>query len=113
MNYPCLIPEQFCKTPVKVTIYDEGLSEDGAPIVILDNAEFNCNYQTKTKTIYKDNQKIVQSNGQCLFRGDICPQSATISGGDVEIFGVKRTIAQGIKALNPDGSVNYTELDVV
>ena len=113
MNYPCLIPEQFCQTPIKVTLHDEGLTEDGAPKVILKDAEFKCNYQGKDKTIYKDKQKIVQANGVCLIRGDIYPQSPTISGGYVEIFGVQREIVRGIKARNPDGSVNYTELDVV
>lgn len=113
MNYPCLIPEKFCKTPIKVTLHDEGLSEDGAPVVILEDAEFECNYQGKGKTIYKDKQKVVQANGVCLIRGDIYPESAIISGGYVEIFEEKREIAQGVKARNPDGSVNYTELDVI
>ena len=113
MKYPCLIPKEFCKTPIKVTITDEGLSEDGAPLIILDDAEFLCNFQDKVKTVYKDKQKIVQANGVCLIPCDILPTSPTISGGYVEIFGVKREIAQGIKARNPDGTVNYTELDVV
>ena len=113
MKYPCLIPEKFCTTPIVVTIEDEGLTEDGAPIVLLQNGEFKCNFQDKVKTIYKDKQKIVQANGVCYFRGDICPESATISSGHVIVFEQKRTIARGIKARNPDGSVNYTELDVV
>lgn len=113
MKYPCLIPEKFCNTPIKVTLYDEGLSEDGAPVVILEGADFECNYQGKVKTIYKDKQKVVQASGVCLIRGDIYTQSPTISGGYVEIFGVKREIAQGVKARNADGSVNFTELDVI
>lgn len=113
MKYPCIIPEKFCNTPIKVTIHGEGLSEDGAPIVILENSDFKCNYQGKVKTIYKDKQKVIQAGGVCFLRGDICPDSPTISDGYVEIFGVKRKIARGIKARNIDGSVNYTELDVV
>ncbi len=113
MKFPCLIPKGVCNTPIKVTLYDEGLSEDGAPVVILDGADFKCNYQGKGKTIYKDKQKVVQANGACLIRGDICPESAIISGGYVEIFGEKREIARGVKARNIDSSVNFTELDVV
>lgn len=113
MKFPCLILPQFCKTPIKVTIYDEGPSEDGAPVVLLDNAEFECNFQDKAKPIYKDKQKVVQANGTCYIRGDILPGSAVISSGFVEIFGEKRTIAQGTKARNADGSVNYTQLDVI
>lgn len=113
MNFPCLIFSKFCQTPIKVTVYGEGQTEDGAPVIILDGAEFECNFQDKAKTIYKDKQRVVQANGVCYIPGDIAPDTPTISGGQVEVFGIKRTIAQGIKARNPDGTVNYTELDVV
>lgn len=113
MNFPCLIKKEFCNTPIKVTIYSEGLSEDGASVVLLEDVKFLCNFQDKVKTIFKDKQKIVQANGVCYIQGDICPDSATISSGTVEVFGEKRTIALGVKARNPDGSVNYTELDVI
>ena len=58
-------------------------------------------------------KKMVQITGTALFPGDICPGLAVISGGSVELFGVKRRIEQGTKARNPDGSVNYTEVLLV
>ena len=29
MKYPCLVPKKFCKTPIKVIVFQEGISEDG------------------------------------------------------------------------------------
>ena len=45
--------------------------------------------------------------------GDIAPDSPTLSGGFVILDGVKRNIVQGTKHRNPDGKVNFTELDVI
>ena len=48
-----------------------------------------------------------------LFDGDIAPDIPTLSAGFVVLDGVKRNIVQGIKHRNPDGTVNFTELDVI
>ena len=130
MNFPSLVKKQFCKTPVEVTIYGEGIAEDGAPVVafrcgeiypsdtLLPNTNLfagnaHCNMQSKAKTVYTKEQKIVQVSAVLLFDGDIAPDSPTLSAGFVVIDGVKRNIVQGIKHRNPDGTVNYTELDVI
>lgn len=111
MRYPRLVPDHFCKTDIDVTIYGEGLTEEGAPVKYpLGNLK--CNYQDGARTVLTDEKKIVEITGKAYFNGDICPESASISSGQVVIFGVKRDIIQGIKARNPDGSVNYTELRV-
>ena len=41
------------------------------------------------------------------------PDFPTLSGGTVTIFGEERRIEQGMKARNPDGTVNYCQLEVV
>lgn len=112
MRYPQLVPERMCKTPCHVTIYGEGLNEDGAPMVIFD-ADLKCNYQDKAKTILTKEQKLVQITGSALFCGDIAPDAPVISSGTLTVFGVERTIQQGTKARNPDGTVNYTLLEVI
>lgn len=111
MKYPCLVPKTICTTPIHVTIYDEGVSEDGAPIEVY-NGDLTCNYQDSAKTIFTKEQKQVAITGSALFCGDIVPSLATISGGVVTVFGVKRRIAKGVKARNPDGTVNYVRLDL-
>lgn len=112
MKFPCLVRPQFCKTPVSVTLYGEGVTEDGAPEVIYEGTH-DCNYQETAKMVLTEQQKKVEVSGVILIPGDICADHPTISGGFAEIFGVKREIAKGIKARNPDGTVNFTELDVI
>ncbi len=110
--YPCLVPEWACTTDIHVTIYSEGLNENGGPEVDFED-DLRCNYQDSAKTVIDKEQKYVQLSGTALFRGDIAPGVAVISGGTVTVFGEERNILQGMKARNPDGSVNYTRLDIV
>lgn len=113
MKYPKLVPESMCKTPCSVTVYGEGISEDGAPEILLETDTLKCNYQDKAKTIMTKEQKLVQITGSAYFCGDIAPNVPVISSGEFTVFGVKRQIQQGTKARNPDGTVNYTLLEVV
>lgn len=112
MKYPHLVPDVLCKTNIHVVIYEEGISQDGEPIKALEG-DFECNYQDGAKTVYTKEQKLVQITGSALFCGDIAPELAVISDGYAEIFGVKRKILKGAKARNPDGSVNYTKLELI
>lgn len=112
MKYPSLIDKRFCKTPVTVTLYQEGNDEDGEPQEAL-VFEGVCNYQDRAKTVLTADKRLVQLSAQAYFFGDIAPGLAVISGGDVTVFGETRRIAQGMKARNPDGTVNYTRLDMV
>jgi hypothetical protein len=112
LKYPCLVPKQLCKTPIHVIIDSEEIGEEGQPIRLLD-ADLSCNYQDKGKRILTNEQKIVQITGSAYFYGDIAPDVPVITGGTVIIFDTKRTIATGEKARNPDGSVNYTRLELI
>ncbi len=130
MKYPCLVRPRFCKTPIYLTLYGEGLTEDGAPIVIYERKELfpsddllpsdslygdylYCNYQDCAKTVLTAQQKKVEVSGVILIPGDIAPNVPAISGGFAEINGVRREIIKGVKARNPDGAVNFVELDVI
>ena len=112
MKYPKLVPERLCKVPIKVHLESEEISNLGESSKVLD-LDLLCNYQDKAKTIFTAEQKIVTIAGSAMFDGDIAPDFAILSGGTVEIFGVIRKIEQGMKARNPDGTVNYTRLDVI
>lgn len=109
MHFPSLVLPQFCQTPIHVTVHSEGISEDGEPIKALE-LDLKCNYQDKVMTILTEQQKIVKISGSAYFCGDIAPDLATLSGGQVKLFGVTRNIAESRKMRNPDGSVNYTFL---
>lgn len=112
MKYPNLVREKDCKIPIKIKLYSEDISEDGEPIpILIDNLK--CNYQDKAKRVLSPEKVIIQILGYCYFPGDIAPNLAVISGGEVEIFDQKRRIYQGTKARNPDGTVNYTLLELM
>lgn len=112
MKYVKLVPDVVCKTPISVKLYDEGLTERGEPIIVLE-AELMCNYQDGAKALMTDQKKIVEISGKAYFNGDIAPDVPVISGGEVTLFGVERRILRGLKARNPDGTVNYTCLELI
>lgn len=111
MRYPCLVPKKLCKTDIHVHLESEELDTLGEPKQVLD-LDLKCNFQDKVKTIFTAEKKLVEITGTALFNGDIAPDFPTLSGGTVTIFGQKRKIEQGMKARNPEGTVNYCRLDV-
>lgn len=112
MKYPCLVPKRLCKTPVVVRLESEELNNMGEPAKVLE-LTLNCNFQDKVKTVLTAEKKLVQITGTALFPGDIAPEFPSLSGGTVTVFGEVRRISQGTKARNPDGTVNYSRLEVI
>ncbi|MDD3021462.1 MAG: hypothetical protein PHX61_10885 [Alphaproteobacteria bacterium] len=109
MKYPKLV--RTAKTPIHITIASEETNEFGERDHIV-NGDFLCNYQGKAKTIFTSDKTAVVITGTALIDGDIAPDTGEITGGTVEIFGETREIYTGTKARNPDGTVNYTKLDL-
>lgn len=93
-------------------ITPEGTNKYGEPYesTVIDK---KCNYQDTAKTVLTAEKVLVQLAGIALFPGDIAPDLPTLSGGTATVYGVKRTIFQGKKARNPDGSVNYSILELM
>ena len=112
MKYPCLVPKKLCKTSIRLEIEKEGLNEYGEPLTAI-VFEGKCNYQDGGKAIFTADKKLVQLSGVALFPGDICPEFPMISGGVATVQGVTRRIFSGRKARNIDGSVNYTEVQLI
>ena len=109
MRYPKLVPEKLCKTDIVLEFEQEGLSVYGEPLRTI-TWKGKCNYQDKARTVYTAEKKLIQITGTVLISNDPCPGIPVISSGTAEIMGVKRQIVQGMKARNPDGSVNFTEV---
>ncbi len=112
MKYPCLIDKRFCKTDIHVEITPEGVDKYGEPkepTII----EAKCNYQDTAKTVLTAEKVLVQLTGIALFPGDIAPDLPTLSGGIATVYGIQRAIYQGTKARNPDGTVNYSKLELM
>lgn len=112
MKYPSLVPNRWCRTPIHVVLNQEGISEDGEPLKALE-IDTMCNYQDKAKKVLTEQQQLIEIEGTALINGDIAPSLASISNGTVVVNGVERRIFRGTKARNPDGTVNYTKLELV
>lgn len=112
MNYPKLVRKEQCKTDIHVVLYGEGTTEDGEPVIALED-DFKCNYQDKAKRVLSAEKVVIQLTAKAYFVGDIAPDLTVISGGLVTVFGETRSIYQGSKARNPDGTVNFTELEIM
>lgn len=112
MKYPPLVPDAVCRTPISLTIYSDELTEDGAPEIASTFSGF-CNYQASAQRVYTDDKHYFQLTGKALFNGDIFPAMAVIADGEAVIFGQTRKIFRGTKARNPDGSMNYTEIQLM
>ena len=112
MGYPCLIPKCALNKLVEVFIASDGVSEDGELIPSL-NITRKCNIQFKSEEKLDNKKQSVSLTGKAYFSGDICPDIRVIKGGKLVCDGVSYKIHAGSKALNFDGSVNYTELELV
>ena len=112
MAFPCLVDKKFCKTNVLVTIDKDEMNEDGE-IEKVASIITTCNLQMGARvSMTKDKEKI-ELAGVALFIGDLCPSVPVISSGTVKVYDREYSINKGTKNLNPDGTVNYTTLELI
>ncbi len=137
MRYPPLVPPKLCHTRVRV-ILTGGLTMSGGT-EILETVFTKCNLTFATKQRYTAEKRIVTIAGTALFSGDPFPLTENITGelvtikntcleaesGDplecenYNLLSVQTTsekiyrIFRAVKDRNPDGSVNYTRLELV
>lgn len=112
MGFPCLIEKRFCKTPILVKLDRNELSEDGELEECL-SIITTCNLQMGAKASFTKDKEKIELAGVALFIGDLCPTLPVIASGTVTINGQEYSINKGIKNLNPDGTVNYTTLELI
>lgn len=108
--WPRLVPSRVCKTPCTVILTD-GFEESGAPREAAKLA-LNCNWQDQPRQVMNAERQLIQLGGMAFFDGDIAPQQNVLTG-TVKIYGAEWTIYRGIKCRNPDGTVNYTRLELM
>lgn len=112
MKYPKLVPERVCKTPIHVKIGSDEIGEYGESNIIAD-LQLNCNYQSTSKRIYTSDTTYIQLSGVALFDGDIVPLEGNISSGTANVFDQEFRIYAVSKMRNPDGTVNYTKIELI
>ena len=112
MKFPCLVDKRFCNTEVMVSLDKTELNEDGElePAFV---AITKCNLQLGAKASFTKDKEKIELSGIALFIGDLCPSLPVIASGTVRIKDTEYSINKGIKNLNPDGSVNYTTLELI
>lgn len=110
MKFPELVPEKVCVMPCKV-YRTNGLNRDGSKkrTVIFKG---KCFHSEKAVQKLNAEKQLITLRGKALFNGDIAPESPTIDGY-VEIAGIEYSIYSSEKAKNPDGTVNFTRLELI
>ena len=111
MKYPELVPDRVCTIPVKI-YRTGGLNRDGSPkrTVIF---EGKCFFSEKAKQKITAEKQIITLSGELLFNGDIAPDTDAIEGEAEILSGLKRKVYASEKCRNPDGTVNYTRLELI
>lgn len=111
MKWPSLVLPWTQSTGVQASIEAEGIDEDGAPAVAAAWSG-KCNWQDVSSRRYTTDRVEVDVAAVLYIHGDPFPALSHITGGKVTAWGDTREILRGSKARNPDGTVNYTRLDL-
>lgn len=111
MVWPKLVPPAVCTTPIEVTLED-GVNEDGSPKVV-GRYTGKCNYREEAKWSVDGERRVVRMMGIVLIDGDIAPGLEDITGTTIIGRGKVRRIDKGVRGRNPDGTVNYTRLELI
>lgn len=111
MVYPSLVPTGICHTPITICLED-GLGEDGSP---RQTAVYTglCHYRRVQITKQDDDRRAVTITGEVYLSGDPIPGkdiTGTVLLGDDQ---TRRQIERSERAINPDGSINYTKLELI
>lgn len=112
MKYPKLVPPSVCKTKIMVTINRDEIGEYGESEV-QQVGSFYCNYQATSKRIYTSDTSYIQLSGIALLDGDAFDMGSNPSDGEAVITGRTFRIHSVSKMRNPDGSVNYTKVELI
>lgn len=135
MKYPKLVPPRLCNSVVRVDLHG-ALKASGEPETIL-IYEGRCNLARKTKQVLTADRRLITIEAVALFDGDIAPYINELKGKlsvreltlvdtedkisletennealTFEAFGDKYNIFRAVKEVNPDGTVNYTRLEL-
>lgn len=110
MKWPSLVKPWACRVPAMVRLTG-GVGEDGAPIE-RPAVEALCSFDERQRQVLDAQRRMITLEGTALFPGDLAPD-ATELAGSVEIGGRRWEIYRGARARNPDGTVNYTRLELM
>lgn len=110
MKYPKLVLPCTCTTPVKITLTGDN-DENGEPAVIK-TITTNCNRQTKVQNVQQGERYTQKIKTILLFDGALAKTDRELKGYVSFAVDCKINILSGFMARNPDGTVNYTQLEL-
>lgn len=110
MTYPKLVPRWVCRTDILIEVQD-GETENGEAN-FTSEISLKCNFQGRDQYTVDADKHTVTYSATALFDGDIFPGVNEIAGRATVYDRVYR-IASCYKARNPDGTVNYTRLELM
>lgn len=126
MRYPKLVPQKYCTTPVRVVFL--GAIDIEGQETIVGTYSGKCNLSQKTKQRVTADKRLITIEAVALFDGDIAPnllqpkgllyvtETDSRNGEGEETLEPENKpyrIFSYTKARNPDGTVNYTRLELV
>ena len=107
--YPKLVLEQFAKTEIRIIAESDNYDEDGAPTSTVD-ATFKCNFQPSIKRVVDKEHNVIERVSIAYLDGD---KLGAAADGVAYINGKKYNVSKIVKGLNPDGTVNFTEVELI
>lgn len=111
MIWPRLVPASVCRTPITIRL-ELGINEDGSPKTGR-TIQAMCNLQQKSKWVMDAERRLIQLQATALIDGDIAPELEALAGTVTVESGASWTIYASSRARNPDGTVNYTSLELM
>lgn len=104
-------PDFLCVTPCEIKLDEPHINEEGEPMTAA-TIKTSCIYSERRKRLYDKDGKYTELVGKVIIKGDIAPKMREISSGTITIHKREMTIYSGIRAKNPDGTVNHTEFEL-
>ncbi len=108
--YPKLV--RTAKTPAEITLYAAEMNEFNEREAAVCGI-FLCNFQAGGGIAFTEQKQQIRLSGTLLIDGDICPECFAPVDGTVTVNGAEFRAVRVQKCRNPDGSVNYTKIEVV
>jgi len=105
-------PRWLAKTDYSLCLNAEGITEDGEPIISVEN-EGKCIFSEHSKRIIDSEGKQVALIGKVIIEGDIAPSLKSVSDGVITINEKKYEIYSGARPRNPDGTIHSTQLELM
>jgi hypothetical protein len=107
-----LFPRKLAVTLYTATLWQEGIGEDGAPLVH-STVRGLCIFSEHAKRTVDKDGKTITLNGRMMVEGDLAPALPTIAAGEVVIGDKHMQIHAGHRPRNPNGTVHHTTLELI